>query len=190
MDPITGHAVEILNLSVEEEQVAWYYENYSADDLKRLKEEGPAFLRQKMLTTVKISGLLFISLVATTAGTFRYVDDRKLSILPVISVIFSGMMLCSFVLSHLRWKDSLKILVHDEKVDHYKLIRKIERSKRMGARAGDVIECTDELAPLAVVRRGSILGAPAPLLELQRQLSGMETPELGQEYSSGKGFEI
>lgn len=190
VDPITGHAVEILNLTVEEEQIAWYYENYSADDLKRLKEEGPDFLRQKMFTTVKISGFLFISLVATTAGTFRYVDDRKLSILPVISVIFSGMMLCFFVLSYLRWKDSLKILVPDDKVDHYKLIRKIERSKRMGARAGDVIECTDELAPLAVVRRGSILGAPAPLLELQRQMSGMETPELGQEYSSGKGFEI
>ena len=81
------------------------------------------------------------------------------------------------------------MLVPDDEVDHYKLIRKIERSKRMGARAGDVMECTDELAPLAVVRRGSILGAPAPLLELQRQMSGMDAPDLGQEYA-GKGFEI
>ena len=189
VDPITGHAVEILELSAEEEQIAWYYENYSADDLKRLKEDGPNFLREKMLVTVRLSGFLFVTLLAITAATFRYVDDRKLSIIPVLSVIFPGMMLCFFVLSYLRWKDSLKILVPDDDVDHYKLIRKIERSKRMGARAGDVIECTDELAPLAVVRRGSILGAPAPLLELQRQMSGLDAPDLGQEYT-GKGFEI
>ena len=167
-DPITGLTVEILKLTQEEEAVVWYYENFDADSLKKIAAEGPDFLIAKMKRLVIADAITLACAVAICGGTFQFINDRKLSIIPVLAVIFSGMFLCVLCLNILRYLDAIALKGLRNDFDHSNLIERLEKSKRSGARAGDVTDVLED-SPLYHVRRGSIFSATLPIVAKYRE---------------------
>ena len=166
-DPITGLTVEILKLTQEEEAVVWYYENFDADSLKKIAAEGPDFLIARMKRLVIADAITLACAVAICGGTFQFINDRKLSIIPVLAVIFSGMFLCVLCLNILRYLDAIALKGLRNDFDHSNLIERLEKSKRSGARAGDVTDVLED-SPLYHVRRGSIFSATLPVVARYR----------------------
>ena len=83
-------------------------------------------------------------------------------------MIFSGMFLCVLCLNILRYLDAIALKGLRNDFDHSNLIERLEKSKRSGARAGDVTDVLED-SPLYHARRGSNFSATLPIVAKYRE---------------------
>lgn len=139
-DPITGKAVELMQLSPEESKIIWLYENFTSKCLRYLVE------KQTPLPVVIEMGIYFgfgvvltvVTLVGT-AVTFRFIDQPKMSIIPIGLVILFGMSLVFALVNLMRFLDSLKLMKGDFQ-NHIHLIQRLSRFKMKGQRGGSLAD--------------------------------------------------
>jgi len=102
LDPVRGTSCELLLLTPEEEEIIWVFENYSQDHLAAILEgpEGVKRLRADMTKLAYRGTAALCCSVILTIATFVCLFNPQLAVIPVLSVISTGMFLC---FSALNW---------------------------------------------------------------------------------------
>ncbi|CAD7697159.1 unnamed protein product [Ostreobium quekettii] len=140
VDPLTGHTIKLMELTPEETDTVWLYENFSSSCLQFLKDQGTAKpIVVEMALYFVIGTLCTTGFLLATILTFKFVSDRKLAIIPIAMVILFGMSLSFMLLNMLRFFDALRLSRSNFSV-HSDLIGRLMVAKASGQRSGAIGE--------------------------------------------------
>eukprot|EP00736_Rhodelphis_marinus_P000689 Rmarinus@m.29888 len=144
VDPVTGLDHSILELTEEEGEKVWILENFSVKALLQYRRSGydASCICDSMLTLTLVGASMVIGFVGMVGGMFWALDDAKLSIVPILSVIGAGMSTCFLCVSAMRLQAARKLKGLDLKASKNcrsvpELVKVLLEHKLHGARAGD-----------------------------------------------------
>lgn len=150
IDPITGHNVGLMEMTAEEEDKIWVFENFSAGMLTKLLSVGSKPLVDRMFSLTAISIFGMAAMVAVTAGTFSFLEDVTLSIIPIMSIITLGLFVNLTALNFIRYRGAKTLHTYFDKDTAagfsptngptYLLIKRLLLHKNQGQRGGRSIK--------------------------------------------------
>ena len=147
-DPLTGIPVGLMEMDQDEESKVWVFENFTGDMLDQLLVEGSQPLVKMMVVRATLSLCALLAGLVVSGVTFKFLEDTELSIIPILSVIASGVCLCIFAVNFMRYRGALdidKYFEEDAAAGHNpqtgptaQLIERLLFHKDQGQRAGKI----------------------------------------------------
>jgi hypothetical protein len=139
LDPITGRMINVLTLNPQQIDSLWKYEYYSFEDLAGFLSKGPEPLNSKMQKLCL--GCLSSFVIGTSVSILMYpqLSNAGLSIIPVISIIVSGISLTGSIVNIVRWCAACGLRSQPSEVSKVErsLVRRLIKAKGIGLGVDD-----------------------------------------------------
>ena len=137
LDPLTGEMTKLLLYSEEEAEVVWSLESFTHKMLLNLLENRDHTIIVKSIRTnivcATIFEIIFLTLVIVF---FKDLCDPAMAIVPILSIIFFGIVLCYLLVNISRYFDAKKLVVFEYNDKSRELLARVIKVKQKGQRAG------------------------------------------------------